>query len=253
MNTPISPEGYIRRHRHVILFGMLVAFYVMTPILQELRERLHFAVMPVAEGIGFLGLLLAAVVSAGRGRKAMSVALLLGLPALVLWLVGAVFASDLFVVVSQLFLMSFLGYVIWVILSVIFASQRVTFNTVCASLCIYLLLGLVWALAYSVTDVLNPAAFAITVSGGKNPPELRVGHGNGLALYFSFVTMTTLGYGDIVPTSPISRMLASIEAITGQLYLAVLVARLVGMHIVHSMGQNQSGEQYPAEDGLVDE
>ena len=73
---------------------------------------------------------------------------------------------------------------------------------------------------------------------------MRVGRGETTALYFSFATLTTLGYGDILPTSPISRMLASMEAITGQLYLAVLVARLVGMHLVYSMDHEQarSGE-----------
>ena len=62
---------------------------------------------------------------------------------------------------------------------------------------------------------------------------------------FSFATLTTLGYGDIVPTSPISRMLASVEAITGQLYLAVLVARLVGLHIAESLDQRRGND--PAE------
>jgi hypothetical protein len=56
-------------------------------------------------------------------------------------------------------------------------------------------------------------------------------------LYFSLATLTTLGYGDIVPTSAVSRMLASVEAVVGQLYLTVLVARLVGLHIAHSIEQ----------------
>ena len=69
--------------------------------------------------------------------------------------------------------------------------------------------------------------------------------GETTSLYFSFATLTTHGYGDIVPTSPISRMLASMEAITGQLYLAVLVARLVGMHIVYSMDHEQAHSREP--------
>lgn len=50
--------------------------------------------------------------------------------------------------------------------------------------------------------------------------------------YFSFETLTTLGYGDIVPRSPVARMLATLEAVMGQIYLTVLIARLVGLHIV---------------------
>lgn len=59
-----------------------------------------------------------------------------------------------------------------------------------------------------------------------------------IPIYYSFVTMTTLGYGDIVPTNPASRMLSVLQALTGQLYLVVLVARIVGLHITHSAGAN---------------
>ncbi len=61
----------------------------------------------------------------------------------------------------------------------------------------------------------------------------------GNAGYYSFVTMTTLGYGDIVPASPVARMCAVLQAVLGQLYLAVLVARLVGLHILHATSRNQ--------------
>jgi hypothetical protein len=233
-------ERFISRQRFVLLFGTLVAFYVLATILHQFREGLHPAVPPVVEGILFLALLLGAVVSVSKSRAWIVFGLLLGLPVVVLWLVGVAVESEGVAVSRHLFLAAFLGYAIWVMLRAIFHSRQVTFNTVCASLCIYLLLGLVWALAYSVVDVLDPGAFTCTVAAGRYPPLLRVGRGNTAALYFSFATLTTLGYGDIVPTSPISRMLASIEAVTGQLYLAVLVARLVGMHIVHSMGQEQT-------------
>jgi hypothetical protein len=97
-------------------------------------------------------------------------------------------------------------------------------------------------MAYSVVDVLDPNAFTWTVTAGVPRLSFRVGNGDSGVLYFSFATLTTLGYGDIVPTTPISRMLASVEAITGQLYLAVLVARLVGLHIAESLDQGASNK-----------
>jgi hypothetical protein len=100
-------------------------------------------------------------------------------------------------------------------------------------------MGLVWALAYSVVAVLNPDAFTWTVAG-KPAPSFRIGSGDTGMLYFSFATLTTLGYGDVVPTSPTSRVLATTEAIAGQLYLAVLVARLVGLQISESIEQSKS-------------
>jgi hypothetical protein len=240
MTSQSEAESFVRRHRFVLLFGALVAFYVLAPVLDQLREGLPPAVPPAVEGILFLALLLGTIVSVSKGRAWILFALLLGLPAGVMWLVGAVVISDGVAVIRYLFLAAFLSCTIWVLVRAIFDSRQVTFNTVCASLCIYLLLGLVWALAYSVLDVLDPAAFTYTVAAGRHPSRLRVGGGDTAVLYFSFATLTTLGYGDIVPTSPISRMLASTEAIAGQLYLAVLVARLVGMHIVYSVDQEQT-------------
>ncbi len=58
--------------------------------------------------------------------------------------------------------------------------------------------------------------------------------------YFSFETLTTLGYGDIVPRSPAARMLATIEAVMGQIYLTVLIARLVGLHIAHASSSTRA-------------
>jgi hypothetical protein len=62
-------------------------------------------------------------------------------------------------------------------------------------------------------------------------------------LYFSFVTLCTLGYGDIVPVSPVAQTFSAVEAIIGQLYLAVLVARLVGMHTAHTLARHQNEEE----------
>jgi voltage-gated potassium channel Kch len=79
------------------------------------------------------------------------------------------------------------------------------------------------------------------VVSAAGSPFTRFGRGTSThVLYFSFTTLTTLGYGDIVPVSPIARALTSTEAITGPIYLAVLVVRLVGLNIAESMGQRQS-------------
>jgi hypothetical protein len=132
----------------------------------------------------------------------------------------------------------FLGYAIAVILRSIFLSRHVTFNTVCASLCVYLLLGVVWALAYSVLYRLYPAGFQWSAPATAKTLPLGFSQGQSInVLYFSFATLTTLGYTDVSPGSPLTRTLAILEAITGQLYPAVLVARLVGLHIAGSVGQ----------------
>jgi hypothetical protein len=223
-----------------LLFGTLLLFYVLVPIVHETHDRLHPSPPLLLEGGLFFAVIIGAVISAGKGPTRTAIALLLGLTPVVLWIVKLFVDSQLLEIARDLSGAVFFAYAIWAILIFTLASRRVTFNTVCASLCIYMLLGLVWALAYSVVDLLIPGAFTWTLAGRSPTPRMRVGKGDTAVLYFSFATLTTLGYGDIVPTSPICRMLATVEAITGQLYLAVLVARLVGLHIAESIDQRGS-------------
>jgi hypothetical protein len=69
------------------------------------------------------------------------------------------------------------------------------------------------------------------------------------AVYYSFVTLTTLGYGDVIPQSSPARLLAALEALTGQIYLAVLVARLVGLHVAHTTAEH-ADRPLDADDGI---
>jgi len=100
----------------------------------------------------------------------------------------------------------------------------VTAQRVQGAVAAYLLLGLAWAAAYAFVAALAPGAFATA------RPEST--HSRSY-LYFSFVTLTTLGYGDITPVHHAARSLAMLEALTGQLYPAILIARLVTLHTQH--------------------
>ena len=112
-------------------------------------------------------------------------------------------------------------------------STRVDGALIIGSICLYLLLGLMWGFIYIAIDQLYPDSFNydfLHIIEVYDPmPEL---------MYFSMVTLTTLGYGDITPLSSPARAMATMQAVTGQIYLTVLVARLVGMHIA----QKQKGE-----------
>ncbi|HCU25245.1 MAG TPA: hypothetical protein DF383_09515 [Deltaproteobacteria bacterium] len=126
----------------------------------------------------------------------------------------------------------YLIYTVAVLLRHVIVSRSPTRNTIFASLCIYLLLGYIWAFFYSFLQDIHPASFYF------NPAYFAViPHGKHLYsetfyfLYYSFTTLTTLGIGDIVPATPLSRMLTAMEAVLGQLYLVVMVTYLVGMHL----------------------
>ncbi len=119
-----------------------------------------------------------------------------------------------------------------VILRYLFSTVDVTANTIGASVCVYLLLAVLWSEIYSILEIVDPGSFKFPATSSEVP---RFGRDDSAdALYFSLVTMTTLGYGDIVPQTKPARTFASAQAVMGQIYLAVLVARLVGMHIAGS-------------------
>jgi hypothetical protein len=110
---------------------------------------------------------------------------------------------------------------------VVFGSGRVTFHRVQGAVVLYLNFGLFFFTIYRLLDVLLPNAFA-----GLPPTGQEYGSGAAL-LYFSFSTLTTVGYGDIVPLHPLARNIANLEAVIGQLYPATLLARLVSLEIEH--------------------
>jgi hypothetical protein len=106
---------------------------------------------------------------------------------------------------------------------------RISADKIYGAICVYLLVGFAWAFGYAIMELMDPGSF----SGVVDTDRADVGRVLQMR-YFSFATLTTLGYGDIVPRSPAARTLATLEAMMGQVYLAVLIARLVGLHIVHS-------------------
>ena len=111
-------------------------------------------------------------------------------------------------------------------------GNRINLNMIMGSICVYILVGISWSIFYFFVSVIHPGAFnGVTVIGAKQQfYDL---------LYYSFVTLSTLGYGDITPVTPIARTLAYIEALFGQFYIAILVASFVGMHISRSSKESE--------------
>ena len=116
----------------------------------------------------------------------------------------------------------------FVVLVRVIAHQQVTSQTVFGAVCGYLMIGYVFTFGYLVLTILDPAA--IVINGQPLGVEVTTNIGEHMAelAYFSFISLTTVGYGDIVPVGPVARTLAVVEVLAGQLYLVVIVARLVG-------------------------
>ena len=127
------------------------------------------------------------------------------------------------------------------ILSAMLAVEKVTLDTVMGGICIYMLIGMIWVSLYSALEYAVPGSYTMAgVAVSELPDALHEAHRYPELMYFSFVTLTTLGYGDIVPTHAIARALATGEAVLGQVYLAVFVASLVGLHLADRVRRDGS-------------
>ena len=127
-------------------------------------------------------------------------------------------------------LMLFLSVVTGAVLYKVLRKGRVTAHRVGGAIAVYLMLGLIWASAYSLIFIHDPESFDLgrPIEATDELSEIQT-KGTGRLVYFSFVTMTTLGYGDITPKSDAAGSLAILQALTGQIYLVVILARLVSL------------------------
>lgn len=180
---------------------------------------------------GLLMVVLLSGVYAVSERRALAV--LLGIAALLLagnhWLAfftGLGWAGVLADVLGGLFF-SLVG---WALLSRLLTEPEVQVDTIVGAISVYLLVGFAFAFLHSATAQLAPEAYAAFLPTDSLASDQRGGEFFEM-LYFSLVTLSTLGFGDLVPVHPVARVLSVIEVIFGQIYLTVLVARLVGLHI----------------------
>jgi voltage-gated potassium channel len=196
----------------------LVIFFVTAPLVEWLPHG------DFVDGSLLTLVLASGVVAVGRSRGLLTAAVILASPTIVgRW--AHQFQPDLPRVYFLAPGLVFIVFLIGNLLHFILRARRVDAEVLCAGLCVYLLLGTAWMFAYLLVSDLSPGAFIFTAG-----PE--AGHAlNGFnAYYFSFITLTTVGFGDILPVSHTARMLAATEAITGTLFMAVLIARLVALY-----------------------
>lgn len=239
----VSVEWRLFQNRFVVLLAVLALLLITPPILDAIGLTRRPIWVRAIIVILFSGTLLAALFAVSRGRVTQIIGILLAAPAIILLGMNALLERDGFIIPSYIFAIVFLGYTVCVLVNYLFAASRVTVNAICASISTYLLLGVLGAIAYSLVDILEPGsfAFAMTDAGGQGVMRFG-GEWSFYSIYYSFVTLTTLGVGDITPVSPIAKMLSVLEAVMGQLYLAVLVARLVALHVTQSSNSTLTGQ-----------
>ena len=210
-----------------MLVGLL-AFLLIAPSLSELFPNYS----KIGNQVIYLSLMFFSIWSLQKNKRWFS----LGIGLIVMSIVLAVYDSYFHSAKNQL--LNLFPLLLFCILSVIVAmkqvlfSGQITLNKLIGSICIYLLIGLIWALLYLSVDLLTINTF----TGISDEASLRVWS----YIYFSFVTLSTLGFGDIVPVNELARTLVYLEAISGQIYLTILVASLVGGYITEHSNSNHT-------------
>ena len=226
-------QGVVQRYRFFILLAAIVGLFALDPILRDFAPRATPFVSRVAMTALFVLLLLSAVLAVQKKQWSNKLVISLAIPLVVLELAQVVYNEQWLTLAAHLLGGIFLVYVVVAITKHLLVVKQVTANLICASICVYLLLGLTFAIYYAILETCTPNAFHVADHMG--PISMTFGgEGSSDVLYFSFVTLTTLGFGDLTPRSPSAKLLVSMEAVVGQLFLAVLVARLVGLHIARS-------------------
>jgi hypothetical protein len=207
------------RFSTVQLLIALALFFIWAPFVEEIEggELIVSALFSLV--------LLAGVVAVADSKRVLVIAIVLAIPAIAgRWMNH--FRPDL--VPPHVFLTAgliLIAFVVANLLRFVLRAPSVNADVLCASISAYLMLGLMWTLAYWLVDQLTPGgAFSFNTNAGTRSINGFTG------FYFSFITLSTVGYGDITPVSRIARWLAAMEAMTGLLYVAVLIARLVALY-----------------------
>ncbi|MHC4130567.1 MAG: potassium channel family protein [Planctomycetota bacterium] len=207
-------------NKYVHLLTIIVLSFIAFPLITE-KER-PFGIPIISLILTFT--LLAALRAIVKERNKFRLFFIISVAAFLMDALSEIIFSQnpfiklLLFSVALLLLSFFLLFSIIELLKHLFYSRVVTVDTILGGISIYFLLGYLWSCMFILIESFNPEAFS-TVSRVQ-------------LLYFSFSTITTLGYGDITPQNEMAMVLATLEAIVGQMYVTIFIARLVGLHIV---------------------
>lgn len=211
-------------NRFPLLFVSLVVLLLLHPLL----SRGPFA---AAAGQALFALILVSAVRAvAVSASQMRIGLVAVAASLIPGIVSVFRPDQLLIAAARITALALLAWVCWLVTAAVLRARRVTADMLYGAACSYLLLGVLFALVYALLDAATPGVAQLPAASGSPLGGASLGE----TIYFSFVTLTTLGYGDISPSGPLARSVAPVEALAGQLYLAVLIARLVGLHIAQA-------------------
>ena len=217
----ISFIKFCKRDRFLFLLISLLSLILIAPLFQGVVP------LPLLLDIFITGIFLSALYAISKKTQRLPLAIILLLPVITgMWVTYFVHIPYLRLV-SDCCAILFFAFAIILLLSSLLRENEITLDVIYGAIAVFLLMALMWAFMFDVIETIRPGSFQVTAS-----PL----HGTRVHfVYYSFVTITTVGYGDILPVTLSARAFSIVEMVVGQVYLVVLVARLVGINITQSM------------------
>ncbi|MCK4608933.1 MAG: two pore domain potassium channel family protein [Gammaproteobacteria bacterium] len=212
----------IQKYKFLYLLISLLIFFILNAfIANDTIGRYVFNSL-------FSIMFLFAIYSIAYDKRIIITAIILGFFSLLgHWLSSTIFPGKELYLIDSIAIILFIALIITATLTYIIRDKEVSFNSLCGAVCAYLLIGLLWTFIYAILFIVHPNAFSISTELLKQ----HIGNTSQHFVYYSFVTLSTLGYGDITPLSNPAKTFAWLEAIIGQVYLTIWIAHLVGMYI----------------------
>ena len=209
------------KNRFLYLFISLLAVIFLGPF----AEGFHY--LRILLSVFLTAVFLSAIYAISQKRHTALIAVFLVLPTLAFTWTSYFVDSVGWYLASRFSVVVFFAFIIVHILVFIFRQDEVTRDLIVGAAVVYLLVAETWSSVYQILETLRPGSFAM--------PEGQLQNSRLLFDYYSLVTITTLGYGDVTPLTSMASSLSTLEAVVGQLYLVITVAWLVGVHVSQSI------------------
>jgi voltage-gated potassium channel len=205
-----------------LLIGQLILIFTM-PMLPYFSEITGKHILHTA----FIGMILLTIIGNRKNSAWYKSIMILTIIEIIILVIAAIYENIVLTYIAISLSLFFLVTSIVVAFKGVFNSKVITLNQLVGASCIYLLLGMIGAILYSNLFFIAPDSFS-----GLSEKDIKLHFPE--FMYYSYVTLTTLGFGDIIPLSPIAKTMSFMQAIVGQLYLTIMVAGLVGKAISSS-------------------
>jgi len=215
-----SWRGWVTDYRYTFLLVALLVL-VLAPLVFDASDQRSLTFR-----VSSLGVMVFGILTVLQHRRTRIFAVALALLASVAQSASLVYGPQFYPQLRLALFAAFFSFMGVIIIRNVLRAEVITWDRIQGAVCAYLLIGVAWGVLYGWVGLRDPQAFsgAIEVDAQSGEPMV----------YFSFVTLTTLGYGDITPVSQTARTLAWLEAAFGQIYLVVLVAHLVSRQSIRS-------------------